>query len=208
MGRRHDQEHRPGHPLLSAIREQVQEAEGTLAKQQRRRTESTDDVNPVHQQLKLDYAQQQAVAAGLQARLLKLEEQERTVHADIRKLNGHEIKIAQLQREVTLVERNYFTYSESMEQARVDQELANERISNVNLVQRATLQEKPVSPSKVLVAVFGMLSGVTGSIGMLILAQKLAESRYAAARAEDWNNGHSDRPAPVAPSIARRATDA
>jgi hypothetical protein len=62
-------------------------------------------------------------------------------------------------------------YSENMEEARIDKELENDRISNISIVQPATLAEKPVSPSKVFVALATMMMAAAGT-GVVVLASE------------------------------------
>jgi hypothetical protein len=59
------------------------------------------------------------------------------------------------------------------EQARVDEELDRLEITNVAVAQRATLAEKPVSPSKMLVGALSMLLAVAGTMALVLGSEKL-----------------------------------
>ncbi len=57
----------------------------------------------------------------------------------LRLLNDAEIKTARLQRDISLLTDSYNRYSTKLEEARIDQALKGERISNISIVQAATL---------------------------------------------------------------------
>ncbi|QDS98994.1 GumC family protein [Adhaeretor mobilis] len=145
------------HPLVKSINDQVNQAEAIVNKQKSNRQETTDDVNPVHRQLSLDFKTQQATVAGYEARLKKLVSQREQVRKQLVKLNSDEIRLAELSRDVTLASNKVFQYEEKFEQARFDQELESEEVSNVSIIQDATLARKPVSPSKVFIGLSTIL---------------------------------------------------
>ena len=64
-----------------------------------------------------------------------------------------------------------------MEQSRLDDVLANERITSVNIVQPATLQMRPVSPNKPLCAVAGFLAAAALAISLPVLVEARNESQ-------------------------------
>jgi capsular polysaccharide biosynthesis protein len=59
-----------------------------------------------------------------------------------------------------------------LEHARVDEELSRLHISNVVDAQHATLAEKPVSPSKMLVGVLAMLLATAGTASLVLACEK------------------------------------
>jgi uncharacterized protein involved in exopolysaccharide biosynthesis len=159
------------HPLLVAAKEQLAQAKQEMAKQVGVRTETTDNINTIYRDLSLELKREQGVMAGLKARQAQLAQQKESVVASLRNLNGQEIKIDQLARQAELARDKYMQYSRNMEEARIDKALENEKISNVSIVQSATLAEKPISPSKPLVVIATLMLAIAGTIG-LVLAQE------------------------------------
>lgn len=140
------------HPLMVAIAEQVAAAEKVVESQSTVRQETTDDVNPIHRELSLALKQQESVVAGIEARLAKLAEQEERVRADIAAINASEMRLAKLERDEAVLKSKYLRYADNLEQARIDDALQESEVSSVCVAQEPTLSEKPVSPSKLLVA--------------------------------------------------------
>lgn len=158
----------PRHPKVRALQKQVAEAKRELAKQESKRKETTNDINPVHEQLRLAYAQNRSEIAGLTARKKKLSQQEAQLLADISKLNEFAVEVDQLEREVKVADAKYLTYAGNLEEARVDEKLKS--ISSVSVAQEASLQEKPVSPSKPILALVGMLMCFAGAMALALLS--------------------------------------
>jgi uncharacterized protein involved in exopolysaccharide biosynthesis len=162
------------HPLVQAINEQLIEAKRVLAQQAGERTETTDDINTIHRDLSLEQKREQSLVAGFKARETELMQQKETVLAALRAVNDQDLKIDQLSRQADLARDRFMQYSRNMEEARIDKALENGRISNVSIVQAATLAEKPVSPSKPLIVVATLLLAIAGPIGVVLGSERFA----------------------------------
>ncbi len=103
----------------------------------------------------MDLLKSESEHAGIEAKLKDLALQRENVLEQLRELNQFEILITDLERERNVREAKYVSYTNSLEEARLNKELEVSRISSVVTAQDATLQERPVTPSKVMVALFG-----------------------------------------------------
>jgi uncharacterized protein involved in exopolysaccharide biosynthesis len=157
------------HPLVRAANDQLNEAKKVLEEQSEQRTETNDAINTIHRDLSLAMKQQHSVVAGLRSRDVELNQQKDAVLADLRALNQHDIKIDQLTRDTELARGKFMQYARTMEEARIDKELQNEGVSNISVVQPATLAEKPVSPSRRLTFAGTILLAVAGTFGLVLL---------------------------------------
>jgi capsular polysaccharide biosynthesis protein len=79
-------------------------------------------------------------------------------------LNDNEMKVAQVQRDIQILDVSYRKYADSLEQARIDESLERERISNINIAEAPTLNPEPVRPRALLTLVMGFLSGLFGGL--------------------------------------------
>lgn len=143
------------HPKLIAIRKQLRDAEDSYRLKESKSQEVTDDINPIHRDLTLDLLKSESERAGIDAKLKDLALQREEILEQLKELNKFEILITDLERERGLREAKYVSYTNSLEEARLNKELENSRISSVVTAQEATLQERPVTPSKVMVVLFG-----------------------------------------------------
>lgn len=156
------------HPQLTAIKKQEAQAKRELAARTTKdRKETTESINIVHQQLALEIARVRSQIAGHSAALTKLDGEKKNLLNDIAKLNEAEISVNDLQRKVELAVSSYMTYAENLEDARVDEELNLSAISNVSVAQTPTFQEKPVSPSKLVIAALTLATMLFGSVAIV-----------------------------------------
>jgi uncharacterized protein involved in exopolysaccharide biosynthesis len=163
----------PEHPRVAATRAQVEEAQRMIKDEAAQREEVVDSLNENHRALSLDLDKTESQLAGLEAQLEELDEQRAETLKELRRLNDYEVELEELERAVTLSRKNFFHYAEALEQARMDEELDNQRISNINVAQQPTLAEKPVSPSKPIVAVLAMALAMAGVTAMVLVSEKL-----------------------------------
>jgi uncharacterized protein involved in exopolysaccharide biosynthesis len=190
------------HPLVKAAKEQLEAAKKVMAQQSDERMETTDNINPIHRDLELDLKQQTSIVAGLDKRHESLTKQKDAVLAELRVLNDSDLTIDQLHRQADLARDKYFQYARKMEEARIDKELENEEISNISILQPATLQEKPVSPSKLLLALGTMFLAVAGTFSLVVVSEWWSLS---VGQVVQGTNGHASRHIRPGGLVHRRA---
>jgi uncharacterized protein involved in exopolysaccharide biosynthesis len=160
------------HPLVVSARAQLADAKAAIDGATEIREESEDALNENQRSLALDLARTETKTASLKAQLATLDQQRAATTAELKQLNDLELQVDKLEREATLANTNFFRYCEAFEQARMDAELSKEEITNVNVVQNATLAEKPVSPSKAVVAALSLVLAAAGATALVLLSER------------------------------------
>jgi uncharacterized protein involved in exopolysaccharide biosynthesis len=160
------------HPLVASTRQQVEEAQRMLGEEAPSREETFMSINANQRALLLELAQVESAQAGHEAEMAELDRQLDAVMKDLRKLNDDEVEIQELGRRVTLAQKNFFGYAEDLELARIDEELDRLRMTNIADAQPATLAEKPVSPSKMLVGALSLLLATAGTAALVLTCEK------------------------------------
>ncbi|MAT69389.1 MAG: hypothetical protein CMJ58_07655 [Planctomycetaceae bacterium] len=173
------------HPLVQSARDQVDEAKRLLAEERDERSTTVDAVNPNRRELVLSLAQTERSRAGLEARVAEIEKQEAEVMAMLQQLNGYEAELDELERQHEIAKSNLIRYEQNFEQARIDEELDRQRITNVNVAQQPTLAQKPVSPSKLIVLGLSLMLASVGSLALGLGAEKI-DTRI-------WSQEHVER---------------
>lgn len=161
------------HVELQRIREQVQSLKNIVANQKPLREQDTQAVNPQRQALELTLLQEQAQVDAMRGRQVALQSQQQQLQNELRKLNGEEIKIAELQRAVDLAEARYREYAAKLEQARINRSLDEERISSLSVVQPASYVAKSLGPRRLYVLVLGFFVAAGGGIGVALVLSYL-----------------------------------
>ncbi len=156
------------HPRMLQIREQLAEAKALLDSEDRTRTQVTQEPGRLHQQAQAELMQEETLLASLTAKSEKLQTQIASSRDELKKLTDDEMRIASLQRETDLADAEYRRYSASTEQARIDEALQTERMSNIAVAQPASYQIKAASPRTKIVLAFGFAFGLFGAIAFCL----------------------------------------
>ncbi len=126
------------HPNIKAVNKQVQEL-----------TEILSSEDPEREQIILtlcadDEARQASLDAQEQSLRMKLNELQKSLS----KLNEDEIQVTQAALKVRQLESKYIAYSANSEDARIDEALRDDKISNLSVIQPASLSPLAIFPQK------------------------------------------------------------
>ncbi len=164
------------HPKLQQIRDQIGQAKEILAREERTRTQVTKEPGRLYQQTQLELLAEEPVLASLNARTRELRSQLSVARDELKILNENELQVTALEREVEMLDGEYRKYSASLEQARIDQALELQRMSNINVAQEATCEAMPISPRPKMNLLLGLATGLFGAIGLCLAWDRLDNS--------------------------------
>lgn len=133
-------------------------------------------VETLQKSLQPNLPTEKATLSSLQAQIEVQKKQLEEAQEELRTLNGSEIAIKRLMREINIEEANYQKYVDSVEQARIDHALEVGNISNISVVQPATVPIKPIRPRKMLNLALGFLLGILGAIGLAFFCDYMDHS--------------------------------
>ena len=126
--------------------------------------------NPVHQQLLEAKFMSEAQVSVAQSNLAKLAQIDNDNKADIRNLSDKEQEFVGLMRDVTVANEIYVMLAKRVEEAKVaEASVATE----VQVVDSATLPERPVAPQKAKVLLLAALLGILASSGFVVVRELL-----------------------------------
>ena len=149
---------------VKEIRRQIDEAEKLLRKEKRSTTQVTKGLNEAYQKLAIDLSDEEANYVAVDAKLNAMNDLLTQAEHDLKQINDYEVTISNLQRELNLNESVFQKYADNQEQARIDQALEFEKISNISVVQKATLPIEPISPRKFRNILMGIFVGIFGGL--------------------------------------------
>jgi uncharacterized protein involved in exopolysaccharide biosynthesis len=172
------------HPKLVSIRQQLKDVKAILAAQKATREQTTTATPPAKQPLQVALLMELSEVKSWEAKVKSLQADDERIFAAMKRFNDQQIEIERLERDLALAEADYRSYAVRREQARIDQVLADEQISNLNVVQQPTLVRKPVSPKKLLTISLGMAAGLCGAVCLAVVSARLDPAFDAAADLE------------------------
>ncbi len=80
------------------------------------------------------------------------------IDGEIRSLDLSEKNLENLKREKGINEKNYQNYAERTEEARISDEMNRLKLSNISVIQSATVPSEPILPKKQLNILIGLMS--------------------------------------------------
>ncbi len=90
--------------------------------------------------------------------------------------NKYSVDILRLKKQSEIDEKNYIKYSDNLEQARIDHILKASNITNISIVQSATLPVKPDKPKRLYNLLLAICFGVFGALSIAFVAEFLDHS--------------------------------
>jgi polysaccharide biosynthesis protein PslE len=166
-----------GHPKLEAIERQILDAKKIVAEQSDFRREITETANPAYQQLSTQRIQDDAVRKGLLEKKKSLSDQIDLLGKKFAELNQHEGELASLVEDVRILDARYSKHADRLEQARMKDVLSQSNITSVSVVQAPTLQFRPISPNKPIVALGGMAAAIAAAIALPVWLDQRRRAR-------------------------------
>ena len=161
---------------LVELRNQISFATAELAKEQDTRTEVTTGVDPTYQALQLDLLKEQTLLNASMARVQSFREELDGRKAELVSLAAREMELTRLERTVELADLAYREYMDHRQRANISAALDMSKVSNVSVVQPASLSFDPVRPRKVLNMVLGIFMGIFGGIGLAFFLEYFDDS--------------------------------
>lgn len=162
--------------LVRDIRRQIADARAILARQTFERTQKTTAVNTVQEQLRVDLLKRRTQVAALKAGAEELRSQVTATRDHVAQLNQQATEIARMERETSVQEANYRKCIDNVEQTRLDDELRQQRITNVVIAQSPTIEPKQVRPQKATNFALGFVFACGASLSLAFFAEFLDHS--------------------------------
>jgi succinoglycan biosynthesis transport protein ExoP len=148
--------YRESHPHVIALSEQVKEARMVLNQQQ--------------------LANEMSAAKSLNSKRVALQDDFDATQKRLISLNEGEVHIAELQRQAEERTESHRVYVKKLEQARLDQQLESDNISNLRLSQAPTYMGKSLSRKGLVITALAAFVGLFGALAVAYASEMLDES--------------------------------
>jgi polysaccharide biosynthesis protein PslE len=163
------------HPAMQRIEQQLAAAQEILGRQASSRPQATTAINHSYEETQLALLREEPLLAATHAQADMRRSQLAEVTRQWKQFNESELSIAQLDRDVELLQGSYHKSAKALDQARLDHALQLQRMSNISIVQSASLERRPVSPPLKASLAFALAMGVLGSLGLPLLKDGLGQ---------------------------------
>jgi uncharacterized protein involved in exopolysaccharide biosynthesis len=163
--------YQPSYRLVQEIDEKIAATNAAIAREENHPLrDQTTDQNPANQWVRSELAKAQVDAAALRARRDATQKTIAAIQTKAEQLNRQEIIHQNLTRAVKAAEANYLLYVRKTEEARISEELDQNRIVNVAIAQEA---RPPVLPtrSRLMLICIGLLLASAVSSALVFVAE-------------------------------------
>lgn len=163
---------RPEDRLVKEVDQQIRTTRAALEKATGETvTEQSTDLNPLRQTLETERARARVDQAGAQGRQEMLAAQVSQYEAQLSRLEGITAEYEDLNRKVKQNADNFQLYKQKEEEARITDELDQNKITNVSIAEAPVQPQMPVRPNRPLNLIMGLFLGALLAAGSVVIAE-------------------------------------
>ncbi|GFE58359.1 GumC family protein [Geobacter sp. AOG1] len=140
--------------------------------------------NAVVQQVRMELMKTEADLNSQKARVNAVRGQLSQLDSQIQALEGSAQQFQNLKREVAATEKNYQTYLNKSEEARLSEDMNRLKLANLSVIQTAIPPSEPVSKNKLFAILVGCLVGVVLGICVAFIIENFSKSLSSVESAE------------------------
>ena len=157
--------------LVQQVRNEIRLVKSFLADQEQAISGKVKTGNVVYQELQKDLVKTEADLNAQRAKAATLKLQVSQLDGELRSLELRDKELQNLKRDYSIAEKNYQTYKEKTEEARISDDMNRNKLANVSIIQTAAVPAKPVKPRKLLNIVLGIVLGAVSGLGIAFFAE-------------------------------------
>lgn len=154
--------------IITDIQKQIDETAPLLDKE-----DFNNNRSNATREIQMNLLTEQSNYAALSAKVQSMSQALSTTRTELITFNNSSLSISKLQRESDINEGVLGKYTENLEQSRMDSDLKTGKLSNIAIVQQATLPVKPIKPRKIVNLILGLFFGIFGGLCIAFLSEFL-----------------------------------
>ena len=163
-------------PMVVNMRKEITLVKEYLQRQEEElRKVHTTGKNVVYQEMEKEMIKTKAELAAQESKVPALNFQLSQLDREIQLLDLREKELQRLVRERELNEKNYKTYLEKAEEARILDDMNRRKMANVSVIQKAAIPLGPIKPRKNLYVAFSLIFGAILGLGIAFFSEYAAE---------------------------------
>jgi succinoglycan biosynthesis transport protein ExoP len=132
--------------------------------------------NPVSQALSQTFATSRSDVDAMRAALQERAQQLTAIDERLSHLNANETRVRELERRRDLAEREYRSYLERAQSARIVSDMNEAGLTSLSVLQPPTLAYVPARPRKMLLLLMALLAGLAGGLALCIFLETLDDT--------------------------------
>ena len=168
---------RPEDRLVKEVDQQIATTRTALQKAIKETSvEQATDLNPLRQNLEGELARARVDEAGVRGRLETLASQVKQYEVQLSRLEGITAEYEDMSRKVKQAVESYQLYNKKQEEARIADELDQNKITNVSIAEAPVQPQLPSKPNRLLNLILGLALGLLLAAGSVVTVELLRET--------------------------------
>jgi uncharacterized protein involved in exopolysaccharide biosynthesis len=168
---------RPEDRLVKEVDQQIAQTRAALQKAIKETSvEQATDLNPLRLNLEGDLARARTDQAGARGRLETLTSQVKQYDTQLSRLESITAEYDDMSRKVKQAEESYQLYNKKQEEARIADELDQNKITNVSIAEAPVQPQLPSKPNRPVNLILGLALGLVLAAGCVVTAELLRET--------------------------------
>ena len=184
------------YPELRHVRAQAVAAKEAIRHETPTRSQVTTAPDRTYEETQISLIREKSVLSSWKAKVATLNVQVADLRRDMKAFNDADFRMRKLRREIELLDAKYRKYSENLEQARIDQALEVQRMSNISVAQPATYEAEPSFPRPLPTIAIGLGVGLFGAVGIALMAGYRAPPPVKVEESQEQREPPARAPAP------------
>jgi uncharacterized protein involved in exopolysaccharide biosynthesis len=170
--------------FVVSLRQQIKTLEDIIDK--KKKEPKVAPVNSVSQELQKQIITTKADLASLEVRSTQQKQQLESLDKEIQALDLQENAVRDIRRELSSNEQMYQAYSKRLEEARISDDMDRQKMTSINVIEKAVVPISPVSPGRPLgfFLAVGAVMGLGGGIVIAFVLESLGQGLISAQKAE------------------------
>lgn len=162
--------------LVVNARKEIQMVRDFLKEQEADISSKVKTGNQVYQNTEIELIRAETELNAQKGKSMALTQQLAEINGKIRSLDYSEKGMQKLKREQAINEKNFQTYVEKTEEARITDDMNRLKMANISIIQKATVPSEPVKPKKLLNIALAIALGLISGLGLAFLSESASQS--------------------------------
>lgn len=171
-------------PFIKHTREEIELVKQFLKEQDLDVTTKVKTGNIVYQEIEKDIVRTEAELSSQQTNVITLRKLFGELEGQIEALNNDELALTNLKRARETSEKNYLSYLERVETARISDAMTLQKMANVSVIHPASIPAEAVKPKVALNISLGILLSVIAGMAFALLSEYSSKTVSAPKQAE------------------------
>ena len=171
--------------MVENVRNEIKIVKEYLKEQEENNKEKvTTGKNVIYQEIEIEFIKAKAALSSMKSKSANILKQIQQLDKDIKSLDLRERELKKIKRNLVTSESNYETYLKKYEEARIFEDMDQQKLANFSVIQEATIPAKPLKPKKAVNIFLGIVFGFLFALTVAFISEYMGQGLSSAEKVE------------------------